>query len=182
VRDAIERVVPVKRLRHVSFSHWEQDECGSLNALLALAPGASPLCSGINAMINADGMDRAPRVLGDGEVLTLGRHRVRWIDTPHLPHGWESGLLFEETTRTLLCGDLFTQPGTCDEPLVESDILGPSEAMRAGGLDYYAHGKDVPAQLERLAALEPRVMACMHGHTWTGEGSALLRKLARALS
>lgn len=182
VREAIGRVVPVDRLKHVSFSHWEQDECGALNELLALAPRAAPLCSGINAMINGDGMDRAPRVARDGEVIELGRHRVRWIDTPHLPHGWESGLLFEETTRTLFCGDLFTQPGEGDAAVVESDILGPSEALRSGGLDYFAHGRDVPAQIERLAKLGPRVMACMHGHAWSGDGAKLLRELGRLLA
>jgi flavorubredoxin len=181
VRDAIGRVMPLDRLRHVAFSHWEQDECGTLNDLLALAPEAAPLCSGINAMINGDGMDRAPRVARDGEVIALGRHRVRWIDTPHLPHGWESGLLFEETTRTLFCGDLFTQGGAGDAPLVETDILGPSEALRTAGLDYFAHGPDVPGQIERLAAMNPRVMACMHGHAWSGDGSKLLRELGRIL-
>jgi len=181
VRDALSRVIPPASLRYVSFSHWEQDECGSLNAFLAIAPRAVPLCSGVNAMINGDGMDRAPRTARDGEVLSIGKHRVRWIDTPHLPHGWESGLLFEETTRTLLCGDLFTQPGAGDEPLVESDILAPSEAMRAG-LDYYSHGPDSIRKIEVLAACEPRVLACMHGHAWTGDGSALLRGLGRALA
>jgi flavorubredoxin len=181
VRDAIARVMPPSRLRHVSFSHWEQDECGALDAFLALAPEAAPLCSSINAMINVDGMDRAPRVLQDGEVLAIGRHRIRWIDTPHLPHGWESGLVFEETTRTLLCGDLFTQPGEGDEPLVERDILGPSEALRAQGLDYFSHSRELPRQLERLAALGPRVLACMHGHAWSGDGAALLRELGRTL-
>jgi flavorubredoxin len=181
VRDALARVIDPARLRYVSFSHWEQDECGALDGFLRLAPKAVPVCSGINAMINGDGMDRAPRAMRDGEVLALGRHRLRWIDTPHLPHGWESGLWFEETTRTLLCGDLLTQPGTCDAPLVEGDILARSEALRAALPDYYAHGPDVPAQIERLAALEPRTLACMHGHAWSGDGTALLRELGAAL-
>ena len=181
VAEAISRVTPLAGLRYIAFSHWEQDECGGLNNLLAAAPRSEPVCSQVNAMINSDGMDRPPRALADGEVLVLGRHRLRWLDTPHLPHGWESGLMFEETTATLLCGDLFTQPGTGDEPLVDTDILEPSEALRRGGLDYFAHGRDLPDQLERLAALGPRVLACMHGHAWTGDGAALLRALARAV-
>lgn len=181
VAEAISRVTPLACLRYIAFSHWEQDECGALNNLLAAAPRAEPVCSQVNAMINSDGMDRAPRALADGEALELGRHRVRWFETPHVPHGWESGLMFEEATATLLCGDLFTQPGTGDEPLVESDILETSEALRRSGLDYFAHGRDLPAQLERLAATRPRVLACMHGHAWTGDGAALLHALSRAV-
>ena len=181
VRAAVERVTPVAALGHLAFSHWEQDECGALNALLAIAPHSVPLCSSVNAMINGDGMDRPARVLRDGEVLSLGKRRVRWLDTPHLPHGWESGLLFEETTGTLLCGDLFTQPGTADAPVVETDILEPSEALREQ-LDYFAHGAGECAALERLAALSPRVLGCMHGHAFAGDGGALLRELAHRLA
>jgi flavorubredoxin len=133
-------------------------------------------------MLNADGMDRPPRVAADGERVPLGKHVLRWLDTPHLPHGWESGLALEETTRTLLCGDLFTQPGTTEQPLVEADILGPSEALRQRGSDYYAHGRQVPAQLERLAETGAQTLACMHGHAWRGDAPALLRALSQALS
>ena len=175
---AIEKVMPLSRLRYVSFSHWEQDECGALDAVLARAPSAVPVCSRINALINRDGMARPPKAMHDQEVLAIGARRLRWYDTPHLPDGWESGLFFEETTRTLLCGDLFTQPGTVDAPLVSSDILGPSEALRAS-LDYFAHGAPQRAQVERLAAASPRVLACMHGHAWEGDGAALLRELAK---
>jgi flavorubredoxin len=150
VARAIERVMPLARLRHVAFSHWEQDECGALDDFLARAPEALPVCSRVNALINRDGMSRPPRVMADDEALSLGKRRVRWLETPHLPHGWESGLLFEQTTRTLFCGDLFTQPGTGDEALVETDILGPSEALRAG-LDYFAHGRSQRSQIERVA-------------------------------
>jgi len=177
VSRAIERVLPLARLRHLAFSHWEQDECGALDPFLAHAPQARPLCSRINAMINRDGMSREPRAMADGEELSLGRRRVRWFETPHLPHGWESGLLFEQTTATLFCGDLFTQPGTGDQPLVETDILGPSESLR-GQLDYFAHGPAQRALVERLAVTAPRVLACMHGHAWAGDGAALLRELA----
>jgi glyoxylase-like metal-dependent hydrolase (beta-lactamase superfamily II) len=139
------------------------------------------VCGQIAAMVSvADFADRPPRGLADGETLELGRHRVRWIDTPHVPHGWECGYLFEERTRTLLCGDLFTQGGAEHAPLTESDILGPSEAMRAS-LDYFAHGVNTRPSLERLAALAPTTLACMHGSAWRGDGRGLLLKLADRL-
>jgi flavorubredoxin len=133
-------------------------------------------------MINGDGMDRAPRALADGETLALGSRRIRWIDAPHLPHGWETGYLFEEHTQTLLCGDLFTQPGTGDRALTEADILAPSEAFRTSGMDYFSHGRDMGHHLMRLAATKPKTLACMHGSAWTGDASELLSRLAETLS
>ena len=112
VREAIEAIMPVERLRYVSFSHYEADECGALNDFLAAAPNAVPLCGQIGAMVSIGDMaDRPPRALDDGEGVSLGAHTVRWFATPHLPHGWDCGFLMEETTRTLMCGDLFTQGG-----------------------------------------------------------------------
>jgi hypothetical protein len=113
--------------------------------------------------------------------LGLGRARVRWLDAPHLPHAWECGYLFEETTATLLCGDLFTQPGAEHPPLTEGDILGPSEAMRAG-MDYFAHSINTRALLGKLAATGPKTLACMHGSAWSGDGRRLLLELADALA
>jgi flavorubredoxin len=182
VREAVAAVLPVERLRYVGLSHFEDDECGALNEFLAAAPRAMPLCGRIAAMVSVDGFaDRKSRALADGESLDLGGHVVRWLDAPHVPHGWECGFLFEERTSTLLCGDLFTQPGAVHAPLTAGDILGPSEAMR-GGLDYYAHGAATRPTLERLAALAPRTLACMHGSAWEGDGGALIRDLADALS
>lgn len=181
VREAVATVLPVEKLRYVGFSHVEADECGSLNEWLAAAPQAVPLCGAIAAMVSVEDLaDRAPRVLADGEALTLGRRRVRWFDTPHLPHAWECGFLAEETTRTLLCGDLFTQGGTDLPALTESDILGPSEAFRRE-LDYFSHARHFRPMLERLAATAPTTLACMHGSAWQGDGAALLRALADAL-
>lgn len=112
VREAIVAVLPVERLRWVAFSHYEADECGSLNEFLGVAPHAVPLCGEIAALVSVNDIaDRPPRALGDGEAVALGRHSVRWFSTPHLPHAWECGFLAEETTRTLLCGDLFTHGG-----------------------------------------------------------------------
>src|SRR5262245_18492617 len=112
VSEAVAHLLPVERLRYIAFSHVEADECGALNQWLAAAPQATPVCSRVAAMTSIEDLaDRAPRVMNDGERLTLGRHVVDWFDTPHLPHGWECGLMMEQETRTLLCGDLFTQPG-----------------------------------------------------------------------
>ncbi len=181
VRDAVARVLPVDRLRWIAFSHVEADECGALNEWLAQAPAAVPLASRVAVLTSvADLADRPPRALADGETVELGRHRVTWIDTPHLPHGWESGLMFEAETRTLLAGDLFTQPGNGRPALTTGDVLGPSEALRRT-LDYFAHGRDQRRHLERLATLEPTTLACMHGSAWQGAGGALLRTLADTL-
>lgn len=181
VREAVASVLPVEKLRYIGFSHVEADECGALNDWLAAAPDSSPLCSGVAAMVSTDDLaDRPARALADGEVLSLGRHRIRWFDTPHVPHGWDCGLAMEESTNTMLCGDLFTQPGSDLPPVTESDILGPSEAMRRG-LDYYAHAANTRALIERLAAAAPTTLACMHGSAWRGDGRQLLLALADAL-
>lgn len=173
--------MPVEKLRHISFSHVEADECGSLNLWLEAAPQAAPLCSAIAAMVSVNDLaDRAPRGLADGETLDIGSRTLRRLDAPHVPHGWENGFLYEEVTSTLFCGDLFTQPGTGDVPLTESDILGPSEEFRA--MDYYAHGPNTRAVLECVAATEPETLACMHGSAWRGKGGDLIRALADAVA
>jgi flavorubredoxin len=182
VRAAVAAVMPVERLRYIAFSHVEADECGALNDFLAAAPEARPLCGQIAAMVSiGDLADRPPVVLADGESCTLGRRRLRWLDAPHLPHGWECGYLFEETTATLLCGDLLTQPGSGAEPLTRGDILEPSESFRHQ-MDYYAHSPETPALLAKLAATSPKVLACMHGSAWEGDGAALLAALGRRLA
>lgn len=181
VRAALERVLPVAKLRHVAFSHYEADECGTLADFLALAPGAEPLCSEVAKMVSVDDVSPRPaRALKDGEELRLGRHTVRWLSTPHLPHAWECGHLFETTTRTLFCGDLFTQLGHQHEPLTEKDVLGPSEVAR-GAFDYYANPPGQDALFAKLMRLEPTTLACMHGASWRGDGARLLGQLARTL-
>ena len=183
VREAVASVMPVERLRHISFSHIEADECGSLNEWLAVAPRSAPLCGAFAAMLSVNDMaDREPRGLQDGEGIAIGSGRtVRWLDTPHLPHGWECGYLVDEKSKTLFCGDLFTQPGADNAPLTDSDVLGPSEGMRKA-MDYYAHAPNSRALIEKLAATSPTTLACMHGSAWRGDGAALLRTLADTLS
>ena len=182
VRKAVASVLPIDRLRYIGFSHVEADECGSLNEWLAAAPLSSPLCSKVAALVSINDMaDRPVHSLADGEKLTLGKHTVRWFDTPHLPHAWECGFLMEEHSRTLLCGDLFTQGGAKNPTITESDILGPSEAFRQA-MDYYSHTKNARELLEKLASAEPTTLACMHGSAWQGDGGKLLRELADVLS
>jgi len=178
---AIERVLPVASLRWLSFSHLEADECGALNQFLAAAANSTPLCGRVAARISiSDYADREPRALGEDDRVRLGAHTVRWIDAPHTPHNWECGYLMEEATNTLLCGDLFTQAGHKTPALTGDDILGPSEAMR-GALDYFAHATNSAENIQRLAALKPSVLACMHGSAYEGDCATLLGALAEAI-
>ena len=182
VGEAIAAVMPVARLRYVALSHFEADECGAINEFLDAASNAVPVCGRVAAMTSVnDFADRLPKVLADKEELDLGHHRIRWFDTPHVPHAWECGLAMDMTTRTFFCGDLFTQGGDGAVALTESDILGPSEAFRKP-LDYFAHAPQTREVLESLAKHEPMTMACMHGSAWRGNGAQLLRALRDALS
>lgn len=181
-RQAVASVMPVEKLRHIAFSHVEADECGALNDFLEVAPHAAPLCGDIAAMVSiSDLADRPPRALADGETVELGRHKVTWIATPHLPHAWECGHLYESENRTLFCGDLFTQLGADHPALTENDILEPSEQARSA-LDYYSHTANCPSLIDKLAKLEPETLACMHGAAWRGDGATLLRALGNRLA
>jgi flavorubredoxin len=182
VAEAIGKVLPLERLRYVAFSHFEADECGGLNDFLTAAPSAVPVCGKVAAMVSVDDVALRPaHALADGEVLSTGRHSMKWLDAPHVPHGWECGFMMEAATRTLFCGDLFTQGGSGAVALTESDILAPSEAFRRP-MDYYAHAPQTGATLERLAREQPQVLACMHGSAWRGDGASLLRALAAAVA
>jgi flavorubredoxin len=182
IREQIEKVLPLAKLRYVAFAHVEADECGSLPEFLRAAPQARPVCSDIAALVSiSDLVDVEPVGLVDGQALSLGRHELVWQSAPHLPHGWENGFLFDTTTRTLLCGDLFTQPGVGERPLVDDDILSPSEAFRRQ-MDYYAHSPQTRQLIDKLADLAPERLACMHGSAWKGDGRAMLRSLGAALT
>ena len=181
VSEAVAAVMPIENLRYVGFSHFEADECGALNQFLAAAPNAIAVCGQVAALVSVnDYADRAPRALADGADLELGSHRLRWFDTPHVPHAWECGLMMDMTTRTFFCGDLFTQGGSGTAALTESDILEPSEAFRAP-MDYFAHAPQTAGMLERLAREAPTTLAVMHGTAWRGDGARLLRELGARL-
>ena len=184
VREAVAHVLgDVGRLRWLSFSHFEADECGSLNLWLEAAPRSQAACSAIGAMVSVDDFATRPaRALRDGEEIALGSKRVRWLDAPNLPHNWECGYLFEATTRTaLLCGDLFTHAGAELPPVTETDVLGPAEAMRKALPASVAVDPSARAILEKLASTEPRALALMHGSSFRGDGGKLLRAMADAL-
>ncbi|MBV9486676.1 MAG: MBL fold metallo-hydrolase [Frankiaceae bacterium] len=177
VSEALERVCPVDQIRWVSFGHWEADEAGAMNLWLQHAPAAEVAVGTLGVMISGgDQADRPPRVLGDGEVLDLGGKRVRWIDTPHVPHGWDAGLLYEETTETLFCGDLLSHLGHV-EPLTEQDVLDP--AITAEDTFHSTSLTPLTAPTIRmLADLNPATLAIMHGASYRGDGATALRSLA----
>lgn len=175
-------MLPLEQLKFIAFSHVEADECGALPDFLAVAPNAQPVCSDIAAMVSVrDLVDIEPIGLADGQRLSTGHHQLIWQSTPHLPHGWECGYLFDETSRILFCGDLFTQGGSTNKSLVHEDLVESSEAFRRQ-MDYFSHTENAPALMEKLAALKPETLACMHGSAWSGDGSAHLKRLARSLA
>jgi flavorubredoxin len=185
VREAISKVIDPKTLRWVAFSHFESDECGALNEFLAIAPAAQPLCSFAGAMVSVNDFAARPaRGLQDDEVLTTDAHRFRLIRTPHLPHNWEASHLFEESTRTLFCSDLFHQDGepeptTTSEPELMKRIRETLVRYQAGPFSNYLLFTPMTLQqLARLAALRPEVLATMHGSTFKGSGEHALHELS----
>src|SRR5271166_5653329 len=177
VRAAVEKVLPAEKLRWICFGHYEADECGSMNEWLAVAPRAKVAQGQIGCLVSLNDADRTPQVLQDGEVVDLGNgKRVRYLDTPHIPHGWAAGALYEEISGKLLCGDLFTQLG--DGPaLTESDIVGPAIAAE-DLLKYSSLNPGMGKTIRRLAELSPRTLALMHGPSFSGDGVTALRALA----
>ena len=177
VRDTLARVIAPERLRWIAFGHYEADECGAMNEWLAAAPRAQVAHGQTGCLVSLNDMaDRAPRILADGEVIDLGGKRVRYIDTPHVPHGWDAGVMLEEASATLLCGDLFTQLG--DGPaLVEGDVVGPAIAAE----DLFRYSSLSPGMgttIRSLARFAPNTLALMHGPAFSGDGAAALRVLA----
>jgi len=180
VREAVATLIDPSSLRWISWSHFEVDECGALNEWLAAAPNAIPVCGETGAMINiADFSNRPPRGLKPDEILRTGRHRFRFVPTPHLPHGWDAGVLFEETDHVLLCSDLMHQIGDV-EPVTTGDVVGryrqAFEIYQQSPvlMDYVPYTENTKRQLANLAALQPRMLAAMHGSTFVGDGAAAL--------
>jgi flavorubredoxin len=178
VRDAVARLMKPQDLRWITFGHVEADECGAMNEWLALAPRAQVAHGKTGCFVSLNDLaDRAPLMLDDGEVIDIGGNkRLRYLDTPHVPHGWEAGLLYEEVSGTLLCGDLFTQVG--DGPaLTGGDIVGPATAAE-DMFKYSSLNPNMGSTLRRLAELRPRKLALMHGPSFEGDGAAALVALA----
>jgi flavorubredoxin len=187
LRDAVSQLMDPAHLRWISYSHFEVDECGALNDWLAIAPDAQPAAGVVSAMVNlADFSARPARALAPGDVLETGRYRFRYHPTPHLPHGWYAGVLFEEVNKTLFCSDLFHQMGE-REPEAGLEILDRTrEAMGAMQqsplMDYLPYTPHTARLLGELAAFEPRTLAVMHGSSLTnGRGAEALRALAPTL-
>jgi flavorubredoxin len=181
VREAVATLIDPASLRWIGWSHFEVDECGALNEWLAVAPKALPVCGELGAMINiADFSNRPPRALKPDEILETGRHRFRFVPTPHLPHGWDAGMLFEERDRVLFCSDLFHQFGDV-EPITQADVVGRYRqaiaAMQAHPvlMDYMPFTPQTRRRLEELARLEPKMLAAMHGSAFQGDCAAALR-------
>jgi flavorubredoxin len=178
ISQAVARVTPLERVRWLSFGHVEADECGSMNQWLAAAPNAQVVQGRTACQVQLNDLaDRPPRALADGEVLDLGGKRVRWYDTPHVPHGWEAGVMFEETAATLFCGDLLTHGG--DGPAVtEADVTAPAIAME-DMFHAMTMAPNTGPVLRRVAELKPATLAIMHGSSFHGDGAAALVRLAQ---
>lgn len=183
VRDEVASIIDPSRIRWIGFSHFEADECGSLNEWLQLAPAAQPVCSMVGALVSVNDFALRPaRGMTDGEIIDTGSYRFRFLQTPHVPHCWEAGLMFEEVSGTLFSSDLFHQGGNV-EPLTESDVLGRARQTlieyQAGPLaNYMPYTKNTDGILQRLADLEPRLIAAMHGSAYAGDGGRAIRDLA----
>lgn len=186
LREALATLLNPSEIRWISFSHFESDECGALNHWLEIAPAAQAAATVVGVLVSlSDFAIRPPRGMADGETLSTGKYRFRMCSTAHLPHGWDAGVLFEETQRTLLCSDLFHHVGDV-EPLTESDIVGRSRAAmteyQKGPLaDYVPYTPLTGRILEKLAALQPATLATMHGSSFRGDGARALRDLGVAL-
>jgi flavorubredoxin len=183
LRDAVATLIDPTQLRHIAWSHFESDEIGGLNHWLELAPQAQPVCTLVGKLVSVDDFALRPaRGMAEGDVLSTGRYRFRFHRTPHLPHGWDAGLLFEETRRTLFCSDLFHQFGDVAD-VTSSDLIGPArqamQQMQSGPLaDYMPYTSQSAGVLAGLAALQPQTLAVMHGSSFTGSGEQMLIDLA----
>jgi flavorubredoxin len=183
LREAVGRLIDPAKLRHIAWSHFESDECGALNDWLQLAPQAQPVCTLVGKLVSVDDFSIRPaRGMTADDVLTTGKYHYRFHRSPHLPHGWDAGVLFEETRKTLFCSDLFHHFGDV-APVTSSDLIGPArqamQAMQSGPLaDYMPYTSQTEGVLRGLAALKPETLAVMHGSSYIGKSDKLLTDLA----
>ncbi|HSU30218.1 MAG TPA: MBL fold metallo-hydrolase [Bryobacteraceae bacterium] len=183
LREEVSRLIDLSTLRHIGFSHFESDECGALNQWLELAPAAQPVCGLVGALVSVNDFSIRPaRVLTRDDILLTGRYRFRFLPTPHVPHGWDAGVLCEESQKTLFCSDLFHQWGH-REPTTEHDIMERCkdallESEAGPFANYVPYTHHTGRVLESLAEQEPKTLAIMHGSTYHGDGAQALRDLA----
>jgi flavorubredoxin len=187
VREAVARVLDPAEIRWIGFSHFEADECGSLGEWQTIAPHATAICSFVGKVVSVDDVvaARPAKALTDGEQLVTGKYRFRFLQTPHVPHAWDAGLLYEETGGTLLCSDLFHQNGDV-EPSITSDVVGRFKRTlldyQQGPLAFYMpYGANTERILQRLAALNPKTLAAMHGSTYVGDGQRAIQELSAVI-
>ncbi len=186
VYQAVSKLIDPATLRWIGFSHFESDECGSLNEWLEAAPDAEPVCSLVGAMVSVnDFAVRPARAMADDEILETGQNRFRFLRTPHVPHCWEAGLLFEESNGTLFCSDLLTHEGDV-EPQTSNDVVGRFEeglvAAEAGPFaNAYPYSENTDRIFEKLAGLKPKTLAIMHGSTYSGDGESILHDTSRVM-
>ncbi|MEZ5427201.1 MAG: hypothetical protein R2747_13105 [Pyrinomonadaceae bacterium] len=183
VNDAVSKLIKPETLRWIGFSHFEADECGALNEWLAAAPEATAVCSLVGKLVSIDDFAARPaRPLEDGETFSTGKYRFRYLKTPHVPHCWEAGLMFEETNRTLFCSDLFHQNGDV-EPITSVSVIDSCrqtliEYQQGPLADYIPYTNKTDGILKSLAELRPQTLAAMHGSTYSGNGEKALLDLA----
>lgn len=184
VREAVAELIDPAKLRWIGFSHFEADECGSLNEWQTVAPDATPVCSFVGKVVSVDDFasKNSAKGMADGEIFETGSKRYRFIATPHVPHCWEAGMLFEESTGVLFCTDLLHQNGDV-EPLTTSDVIGRARETfvqyQAGPLaNYFPYTQSTDGELKRLAALKPKFLATMHGSVFEGNGEKALLEYA----
>jgi flavorubredoxin len=186
LKEAVGRLIDPSTLRHIAWSHFESDECGALNEWLQLAPQAQPVCTLVGKLVTVDDFSNRPaRGMTPDDVLSTGKYRYRFHQSPHIPHGWDAGVLFEETTKTLFCSDLFHHFGN-GEALTTSDLIDPTrqamQMLQQGPLaGYMPYTRQTEGVLRRLADLKPETLAVMHGSSYRGDGSRLLTELASVI-
>jgi flavorubredoxin len=183
LREAVAKLIDPAQIRHIAWSHFESDECGALNDWLQIAPQAQPVCTLVGKIVNVDDFSIRPALgMTADDVLNTGKYRYRFYQSPHIPHGWDAGVLFEETRKTLLCSDLFHHFGNV-EAVTTSDLIEPThqamKKMQQGPLSgYMPYTRQTETVLHSLADLKPQTLAIMHGSSFTGQADRLLRDLA----